>query len=100
MLVFHGGLTVEQVEKLKSGSPIIYEKVPYDKVRANGKNTFDFIPKELIGKLLHIFRKYVSEDCYSKQYIFLLDIYQQHLNFVIILIKRIISWYVISVKIY
>ena len=45
MIVFHGGFTKEQVEKLKNNEPIIYEKIPYKEARAGGKNTFDYVPK-------------------------------------------------------
>lgn len=71
MLVFNGGLTIEQVEKLKNGYNIIYDKVPYKRAYATSKNTFEYVPKELYGAPMHIFRRYISEDCYSKQYIFL-----------------------------
>ena len=71
MLVFNGGLTIEQVEKLKNGYAIIYDKVPYKRAYATSKNTFEYVPKELYGAPMHIFRRYISEDCYSKQYIFL-----------------------------
>lgn len=71
MLVFNGGLTIEQVEKLKNGYPIIYDKVPYKQAFANRNNTFNYVPDELINSPLHVFRKYISEDCYHNQYIFL-----------------------------
>lgn len=70
MLVFNGGLTIEQVEKLKNGEFVIYNKVPYKLAGAKRKNTFDYAPKELYSAPSHIFKRYVSEDCYNKQYIF------------------------------
>lgn len=70
MLVFNGGLTIDQVEKLKNGDLIIYDKIPYKQCCAMRNNTFDYVPKELFSAPLHIFRKYISEDCYHKQYIF------------------------------
>lgn len=71
MLVFNGGLTIEQVKKLQNDSPIIYDKILAQYACAKGKNTFDYVPKELYGAPLHIFRRYISEECYSNQYIFL-----------------------------
>lgn len=71
MLVFNGGLTIEQVEKLKNNSPIIYDKIPYKHAYAKRRNTFDYVPKELYGVPINIFKSYISEDCYSNQYIFL-----------------------------
>lgn len=70
MLVFHGGLTIQQVEKLKNGDPVIYDKVPYERAYAPGRNTFDYVPIELYKKPIEEFRKYISEDCYAKQYIY------------------------------
>lgn len=70
MLVFHGGFTIEQVEKLKNGDSIIYDKVPYERAYAPAKNTFDYVPIELYKAPIEEFRKYISEDCYINQYIF------------------------------
>lgn len=71
MLVFNGGLTIEQVDKLKNGEFVIYDKIPYKNAHVSRKNTFDYVPKKLYNAPLHIFKRYISEDCYSKQYIFL-----------------------------
>ena len=71
MLVFHGGFTLEQVKKLKNNDYYIYEKIPYEFAYANRENTFDYIPKELYGKELEEQQKYVSENEYINQYIFL-----------------------------
>ena len=70
MLVFSGGFTSEQVEKLKCGDHYIYDKVPIKYSQAVAKNTFDYVPKELYGMPLHIFKRYIAEDVYIKQYIF------------------------------
>lgn len=70
VLIFNGGLTLEQVEKLRQGASVIYEKIPYKKAYAPAKNTFDYVPKELYHAPLHIFRRYISENCYLNQYIF------------------------------
>lgn len=71
MLVFNGGLTIDQVEKLKNGDQIIYDKVPTKFAHAQRNNTFDYVPKELYDAPVHVFKRYISEDCYYKQYIFL-----------------------------
>lgn len=70
MLVFNGGLTIEQVEKLKSGKSVIYDKVPYKEVHVPRKNTFEYVPKQLYNAPLHIVKQYISDDCYAKQYLF------------------------------
>ena len=70
MLVFSGGFTSEQIDKLKSDDPIIYDKI-LDKFAAIvPKNTFDYVPEKLYGMPVHILRKYIACDCYTKQYIF------------------------------
>ena len=71
MIVFNGGLTIEQVNKLKNGEYVIYDKIPYKRARAAEENTFDYVPKEMYSMPLHIFRRYIAEDVFSKQYIFL-----------------------------
>lgn len=81
MLVFNGGLNLDQVEKLKDGYPIIYDKVPYRFAEVSRENTFDYVPKVLYNAPGHIFRRYISEDCYSKQYIFLAKYLQATLGF-------------------
>lgn len=81
MIVFHGGFTKEQVEKLKNNEPIIYEKIPYKEARAGGENTFDYVPKELYDAPLHIFKRYISENCFYQQYIFLAKYLQAVLEF-------------------
>ena len=70
-MVFNGGLTIEQVEKLKNNFLIIYDKISYKEACVSRKNTFDYAPKELYSAPLHIFKRYISEDCYFNQYIFL-----------------------------
>lgn len=70
MIVFNGGLTIDQVEKLKRGEFVIYDKVPPKLAGVKRKNTFDYAPKELYSAPIHVFKRYVSEDCYRKQYMF------------------------------
>lgn len=60
MIVFNGGLTLKQFNKLKNGEYVIYNKIPYKSAKASRKNTFDYTPKELYNMPLHIFRKYMK----------------------------------------
>lgn len=71
MFVFNGGLTLEQVKKLENDEFYIYEKVPEKDVIIPRKNTFDYIPEYLYSEPIEEIRKFVSEDCYKNQYIFL-----------------------------
>ena len=100
MIVFSGGLTIEQIEKLKNNSPIIYDKIPYKQACAKRKNTFDYVPKELYGAPQHIFKRYISEDCYSNQYIFLAKYLSATFEFCKNSQKKIILWYVMLMKIF
>ena len=71
MFVFNGGLTLEQIRKLENDEFFIYDKIPEEKVVIKRKNTFDYIPDYLRGEPIEQIRKYVSEDCFANQYIFL-----------------------------
>ena len=71
MFVFNGGLTLEQVKKLENDEFYIYEKVPEENVVIKQKNTFDYIPEYLYSETIEEIRKFISEDCYRNQYIFL-----------------------------
>jgi len=81
MLVFHGGLTIEQVDKMKNGISVIYDKIPYKRACAGSENTFNYVPKELYSAPLHIFKRYISENVYSKQYIFFAKYLKASLGF-------------------
>lgn len=70
MIVFHGGFTKEQVEKLKNNEPIIYEKIPYKEARAGGKNTFDYVPKELYDAPLHILKDIYLKTAFTNNIFF------------------------------
>ena len=74
MIVFNGGLTIEQVRKFEKEEPVIYDKVPYPKAYASRENTFDYVPKELYSAPIEEFKKYIAEDVYKQQYVFWLDI--------------------------
>ena len=67
MFVFNGGLTLEQIRKLENDEFFIYDKIPEEEVVIKRKNTPDYLSGEPIEKI----RKYVSEDCFANQYIFL-----------------------------
>ena len=71
MIVFNGGLTIEQVRKFEKEEPVIYDKVPYPKAYASRENTFDYVPKELYSAPIEEFKKYIAEDVYKQQYVFL-----------------------------
>lgn len=71
MIVFNGGLTIEQVRKFEKEEPVIYDKVPYQKAHASRKNTFDYVPRELYSVPIEEFKKYIAEDVYKQQYVFL-----------------------------
>ena len=70
MIVFNGGLTIEQVRKFEKEEYVIYDKVPYPKVYASRNNTFDYVPKELYSAPIEKFKKYIAEDVYKQQYVF------------------------------
>lgn len=70
MIVFNGGLTIEQVKKLKDDISIIYDRIPYKEAYAHRKNTFDYVPEELRSAPIEKFKQYISDDCFLKQYIF------------------------------
>ena len=70
MIVFNGGLTIEQVRKFEKEDPVIYDKVPYLKAHASRKNTFDYVPRELYSAPIEEFKKYIAEDVYRQQYVF------------------------------
>lgn len=88
MLVFNGGLTIEQVEKLKNDEPIIYDKIPYEWACAKRKNTFDYTPKELYSAPIEVFKRYIAEDVYRQQYIFLARCLKTTLQFCVNSKKR------------
>lgn len=71
MFVFNGGLTLEQIRKLENDEFFIYDKIPEDEVVIKRKNTFDYIPDYLRGEPIEKIKRYVSEDCFANQYIFL-----------------------------
>lgn len=70
MIVFNGGLTIEQVRKFDKEEPVIYDKVPYPKAHASRKNTFDYVPRKLYSAPIEEFKKYIAEDVYKQQYVF------------------------------
>lgn len=71
MLLFSGGFTEEQMKILLSGGDIIFGKIPYDRAGCKFNNTFDYIPRSMENIPIDDFRKYVADDCYKNQYIFL-----------------------------
>ena len=71
MIVFNGGLTIEQVRKFENGELIIYDKIPYTQAYAARKNTFEYVPKKLYGAPIEVFKQYIAADVYKQQYIFL-----------------------------
>ncbi len=71
MIVFNGGLTINQVDRLKNYDYTLYRKVPWNKIWIPGANTFDYVPKELYGNRVSEINKYVSNDVFKKQYMFL-----------------------------
>ena len=71
MIVFNGGLTIEQVKKFENEDFVIYDKIPYTKACASRKNTFDYVPKELYSAPKKKKKKYIAEDVYKQQYVFL-----------------------------
>ena len=83
MLLFSGGFTKKQVNILKSGDKLLYNKVPYEIACAKGNNTFNYVPKHLENLPLEKFREYVSEDCYKNQYIFFAKYLKASLEFCI-----------------
>lgn len=71
MLLFSGGFTEDQMKTLLNDGEIIFDKIPYDSACCKSNNTFDYIPRSMEGIPIDDFRKYVSDDCYKNQYIFL-----------------------------
>lgn len=71
MMVFHGGLTSGQVEKIKNGEYKIFNKVPSSKiVIENGLNTFCYCHSNKIYESMDALKKDASRDLYENQYIF------------------------------
>lgn len=71
MLLFSGGLTEKQMKILLNDEDIIFDKIPYDRAGCKSNNTFDYIPRSMENIPIDDFRKYVADDCYKNQYIFL-----------------------------
>jgi len=81
MLVFYGGLTLEQVEKFKNNEFVIFVPVPYNQVLIPHKNTFDYYPRNSNLLTFDCISKYVSDDMYQNQYIFLFKYLRNALEF-------------------
>lgn len=71
MLLFSGGFAEKQMKILLNGGDVIFDKIPYDRAGCKFNNTFDYIPRSMENIPIDDFRKYVSDDCYKNQYIFL-----------------------------
>lgn len=82
MLVFHGGLTEEQAEKIKKGEYKIFPKVPIDEITIrNNINTFCYCNSNTTYDSYDALAHYVSDDIYDKQYIFLFKYLNNALRF-------------------
>lgn len=66
MIVFNGGLTIEQVRKFEKEAFFIYDRVPYLNAHASRKNTFDYVPRELYSAPIEEFKKYIAEEILNK----------------------------------
>ena len=66
MIVFNGGLTIEQVRKFEKEDFFIYDRVPYLNAHASRKNTFDYVPRELYSAPIEEFKKYIAEEILNK----------------------------------
>lgn len=71
MLVFHGGLTFEEVKRLENNEDIVFSKVPINKINISRCNTFDYYPKDMIFDNYIEMNQYISDDIFMNQYIFL-----------------------------
>lgn len=81
MFVFHGGFTLEQVEKIKNDEFIIFDKIPYQQIFIPNKNTFDYYPSDIAFSDYRSMLKYVSDDIYQNQYIFFFKYLRNALDF-------------------
>lgn len=105
MLLFHGGLTIEQVEKLKSGERIIYDKMTEFQATRKitmGKNSFDFLlendqnlpEKEKIKRIIE--KNYLEQNIFFFKYLrnslsFCVNIYKKNWILVIDVPAEILS---------
>ena len=71
MLTFHGGFSVSEVLKLKQDDQIIFPKIDIDSVFVPRVNTFDYYPRDMIFNDVDEKWKYISDDMFINQYIFL-----------------------------
>lgn len=88
MLVFHGGFTLEQIQKFQNGEYQIYQQVPYQLIRIPGRNTFNYCPNEMKFNNYMEIQKYVSNNIFQNQYIFLFKYLRNALDYCVSSEKR------------
>lgn len=68
MIVFHGGFTLEQVNKLKNNEYVLYPKSEYKDFRINISNTFKYSTLEKYKKKREIYDNIIEEN-YNNQWV-------------------------------
>lgn len=81
MLVFHGGLSIEQVKLLKENRYVIFEKIPKKKLFIPDKNTFDYFNPNRIFQSRDEFWESIRNDIYFNQYLFFFKYLKHALEF-------------------
>lgn len=81
MLVFHGGLSIEQVNLLEQNQYKIFKKIPKCKIFIPNKNTFDYIDYNRIFESRDKYWETIIDDIYENQYIFFFKYLKNSLGF-------------------
>lgn len=81
MLVFHGGLSIEQVKLLQENKYTIFKKIPIDQMIIPQKNTFDYFDSSRIFQSRDEYWESIIDDIYQNQYIFFFKYLKNSLGF-------------------
>lgn len=81
MLVFHGGLSIEQVQLLQQNKYVIFKMIPRDKIFIPHKNTFDYYDCNRNYESKNDYWNYIRDDIYYNQYLFFFKYLKNALNF-------------------
>lgn len=81
MLVFHGGLSIEQVNLLKENEYFIFNKIPHNQLFIPNKNTFDYFDPNQLFISKYDYWETIRNDIYSNQYIFFFKYLRNALSF-------------------
>lgn len=81
MLVFHGGLTSEQVQLLYENKFVVFKMIPSEEIRIPYKNTFDYYDSSRVFESKREFIDTVRNDIFYNQYFYFFKYLENALEF-------------------